>query len=225
VRWIRVLYAYPAHFSERLIETMRDLPNVVPYLDIPLQHSHDEILARMNRKGSSDDIRRLVGTLREKIDGIAIRTTFIVGFPGERERHFRHLMRFIEQMRFDRAGVFTYSRENGTPAARFPDQVPEKVKESRRAAVMSLQQEISLENNRRLIGTRLTALIDGVSDRPVEGSTKSRWFAVGRTYRDAPEIDGQIWVDDDSVPAGTMAEVEVTDAEAYDLIGRKIRHS
>jgi ribosomal protein S12 methylthiotransferase len=222
VRWIRVLYTYPAHFSQRLIETMRDLPNVVPYLDIPLQHSHDEILARMNRKGSSDDIRRLINTLRETIDGVAIRTTFIVGFPGERDRHFAHLMRFIERMRFDRAGVFTYSRENGTRAAGFPDQVPDEVKEARRAAAMSLQQEISLANNRRLIGERLTALIDGVCTLPVEGVTEDQWFAVGRTYRDAPEIDGQIFVDADSLSAGTMVEVEVTGAEAYDLIGKKV---
>jgi len=222
VQWIRVLYTYPTHFSERLVETMRDLPNVVPYLDIPLQHSHDEILARMNRKSGSDEIRRLIDTLRETIGGVAIRTTFIVGFPGERERHFAHLMRFIERMRLDRAGVFTYWRESGTRAAAFPDQVHDEVKEARRAAAMSLQQEISLENNRRLIGTRLTALIDGVCASPVEDSTEDQWCVVGRTYRDAPEIDGQIFVDDDSLAAGTMVEVEVTGAQAYDLIGRKV---
>jgi len=222
VEWIRILYTYPAHFSERLIETIRDLPKVVPYLDIPLQHSHDEILARMNRKGGSDDIQHLVATLREKIDGVAIRTTFIVGFPGEQERHFAHLLRFIERMRFDRAGVFTYSRESGTRAAGFPDQVPDEVKEERRAAAMSLQREISLANNRRLIGTRLTALIDGLCALPVEGSAEDQLRAVGRTYRDAPEIDGQIFVNDDSLPAGTMVEVEVTGAEAYDLFGKKV---
>ena len=222
VEWIRLLYTYPAHFSERLIETMRDLPNVVPYLDIPLQHSHDEILARMNRQGTSDEIVRLIDTLREKLDGVAIRTTFIVGFPGEKEEHFQHLLSFLDRMRFDHVGVFTYSPEKGTPAAEFRDQVPDEIKEARRHAAMSLQGDISLANNRRLIGARLTALVDGACSRPVGDSTESRWFAVGRTYRDAPEIDGQIFVDDDSLAAGTMVDVEVTGAEAYDLIAKRV---
>ncbi len=218
IEWVRVLYTYPDRFTASLIEAMRDLANVVPYLDIPLQHSHDEILARMNRRGTSDEIDRLIGTLRENIDGIALRTTFIVGFPGEEERHFEHLLDFIERTRFDHVGIFTYSPEEGTAAAAFPDQVPDRTKEARRDEAMRLQNKISLANNRRLIGERMTVLIEAsASDR--EG------FAVGRTYRDAPEIDGQIYVVGESVAAGTMVEVEVTGAEAYDLTGKKVRDS
>lgn len=214
--WIRVLYTYPDHFSDRLIDAIRDLPNVVPYLDIPLQHSHDEILARMNRRGTSEEIERLIDKLRERINGVAIRTTFIVGFPGETERHFEHLMSFIERTRFDHVGIFAYSPEEGTPAAAFADQVLGPVKEARRDRAMRLQNEISLANNRGLIGKTLTVLIEAPSsDR--EGC------AVGRTYRDAPEIDGQIYVAGQSLTAGTMVEVEVTDAEAYDLIGKRVQ--
>jgi len=216
IEWVRVLYTYPDHFTDALIDAIRDLPNVVPYLDIPLQHSHDEILARMNRRGSSGQIERLIDMLREKIDGVAIRTTFIVGFPGEEERHFEHLLGFIERTRFDHVGIFTYSPEEGTAAAAFPGQVPEQIKEARRNAAMELQHGISLANNGRLVGDEMTVLIEAPSsDR--EG------FAVGRTYRDAPEIDGQIFVDDQSLAAGTMVEVEVTDAEAYDLIGKRVQ--
>ena len=213
--WIRVLYTYPDHFTDRLVDAIRDLPNVVPYLDIPLQHSHDEILARMNRRGTSEEIERLIDTLRERINGVAIRTTFIVGFPGEEERHFEHLLDFMERTRFDHVGIFSYSPEEGTPAAAFPDQVPVPVKEARRDVAMRLQSGISLANNRRLIGEKLTVLIEAPSsDR--EG------FAVGRTYRDAPEIDGQMYVVGESLSTGTMVEVEVTDAEAYDLIGKRV---
>lgn len=216
IEWVRVLYTYPDHFTDALVDAMRDLPNVVPYLDIPLQHSHDEILARMNRRGSSGEIERLIDTLREKMDGVAIRTTFIAGFPGEEERHFEHLLDFIERTRFDHVGIFMYSPEEGTAAAAFPDQVPEQIKEARRNAAMELQHGISLANNKSLIGEKMTVLIEAPSsDR--EG------FAVGRTYRDAPEIDGQIFVDDESLAAGTMVEVEVTDAEAYDLIGKRVQ--
>ena len=218
IEWVRVLYTYPDRFSARLIETMRDLPNIVPYLDIPLQHSHDEILARMNRRGTSGEIDRLIDTLRENIAGIALRTTFIVGFPGEEDRHFEHLLDFIERTRFDHVGIFTYSPEDGTAAAAFPHQVPDRTKEERRDEAMRLQNEISLANNQRLIGEKITVLIEAsASDR--EG------FAVGRTYRDAPEIDGQIYVDGEFLAAGTMVEVEVTGAEAYDLIGKKVKDS
>jgi ribosomal protein S12 methylthiotransferase len=218
VEWIRVLYTYPDHFTDRLIDAIRDLPNVVPYLDIPLQHSHEEILARMNRRGTSEEIERLIDTLRERINGVAIRTTFIVGFPGEKERHFEHLISFIERTRFDHVGIFTYSPEEGTPAAAFPDQVPGPVKDARRDAAMRLQNEISLANNRRLIGEKLTVLIEAPS-------SDRKGFGVGRTYRDAPEIDGQMYVAGESLTAGTMVEVEVTDAEAYDLIGKRVQQT
>ncbi|MCK5557788.1 MAG: radical SAM protein, partial [Candidatus Hydrogenedentes bacterium] len=213
-----VLYAYPAHFSDRLVETMRELLNVVPYLDIPLQHSHDDILLRMNRRGTNADIVRLIETLREKIDGVAIRTTFIVGFPGETEKHFEHLLDFMKRMCFDRVGMFAYCAEEGTPAATFPDQVPDEVKEARRDTAMQLQRGISLANNKRLIGKRLRALIEGESPG-------NQGVAIGRTYRDAPEIDGRIFVEDDSLRAGTMVDVEVTGAQEYDLVGKKVHET
>jgi len=216
IEWVRVLYTYPDRFTARLIDAMRDLPNVVPYLDIPLQHSHDEILARMNRRGTTDEMERLIDTLRENIDGIALRTTFIVGFPGEEERHFEHLLDFIERTRFDHVGIFAYSPEEGTAAAAFPDQVPEGTKEARIDEAMRLQNRISLANNKRLISERMTVLIEA-------SASEREGFAVGRTYRDAPEIDGQIYVDGEFLAAGTLVEVEVTDAEAYDLIGKRVQ--
>jgi ribosomal protein S12 methylthiotransferase len=215
VEWIRVLYTYPAHFSDDLIETIRDLPNVVPYVDVPLQHSHDDILARMNRRGTSADIVRLIEKLRDKIDGVAIRTTFIVGFPGETEEHFEHLLDFVGRMCFDRVGIFAHSAEEGTPAAAFGGQIPEEVKEARRDAAMELQRDVSLAINRRLVGRKLRVLIEGESPED-DGA------AVGRTYRDAPEIDGQIFVEDSSLRAGTMIDVEVTGAEEYDLVGKRM---
>jgi ribosomal protein S12 methylthiotransferase len=215
IEWIRVLYTYPAHFSDSLIETIRDLPNVVPYLDIPLQHSHDDILARMNRRGANADIVRLADKLRERIGGVAIRTTFIVGFPGETEAHFEHLLDFVKRMCFDRVGIFAYSAEEGTPAAAFADQVPDEVKEARRDTAMKVQREVSLAINKGLIGQKLRVLIESES-------TEDQGVAVGRTYRDAPEIDGHIFVEGRSPRAGTMIDVEVTAAEEYDLIGKRV---
>jgi ribosomal protein S12 methylthiotransferase len=216
LEWIRVLYTYPAHFSDNLIGTIRDLPNVLPYLDIPLQHSHDDMLARMNRRGTNAGIVRLMDELRESIDDVAIRTTFIIGFPGESEEHFEHLLDFIERMCFDRVGIFAYSAEKGTRAAEFVDQVPGEVRDARRDTAMELQRGISLANNKGLIGKKLRVLIESESPGNVG-------VAVGRTYRDAPEIDGCIFVEGCSpVAAGTMVDVEVTGAQEYDLMGKKV---
>ena len=215
IEWIRVLYTYPTHFSDSLIEASRDLPNVVPYVDIPLQHSHDDILARMNRRGTSADTAQLVEKLRNRISDVAIRTTFIVGFPGETESHFEHLLDFVERMCFDRVGIFAYSAEEGTAAVAFADQVPDEIKEARRDTAMKVQREVSLAINKGLIGRRLRVLIESES-------TEDQSVAVGRTYRDAPEIDGQIFVEGGSPRAGTMIDVEVTGAEEYDLNGKRV---
>ena len=215
IEWLRILYTYPTHFSNHLIETIRDLPKVVHYLDIPLQHSHDDILARMNRRGTNADITRLINRLRETIHGITIRTTFMVGFPGETEKHFEHLLDFMERMCFDHVGIFAYSAEQGTKAALFPEQVPEPVKQERRDAAMRLQNAISLASNKRLVGRRFRVLIDSAS-------SERKRFALGRTYRDAPEIDGRTFVQGNDLLPGTMVDVEITGAEAYDLIGKRV---
>ncbi len=208
--WLRIMYAFPGRVTPRLIETMARYPQVCHYLDIPLQHAHPDVLARMRRPGV-DVARRTVQHLREAMPDIAIRTAFIVGFPGETEEEFQALLDFVEEMRFDRVGVFTYCREEGTPAAAMPNQVPEEVKEERRAQVMELQQRISLEKNQALIGHELDVLIEGAGDG----------ISVGRTYRDAPEVDGLVIVHGEW-PVNSMVRVRVTGAMEYDLLGEVV---
>lgn len=211
VPWIRIMYAFPGAVTSRLIDVMARLPQVVPYLDIPLQHAHPAVLRRMRRPADVDWVRRTVATLRDRIPGIAIRTTFIVGYPGETEEEFRTLFRFVEEMKFDRVGVFTYSHEEGTEAARLPDDVPPEVKEERRGRLMELQQSISLAKNRALIGRTLDVLIEGQGDG----------VSVGRTYRDAPEIDGLVLLEEE-LPVGEMVPVRITAAMEYDLYGVRV---
>ena len=209
VPWVRVMYAFPGAVSPRLIEVMARHPQVLPYLDIPLQHAHPAVLRRMRRPADVEWVRRTVATLRERVPGIAIRTTFIVGYPGETEEEFAALEAFVEEMAFDRVGVFTYSREEGTEAAALPDDVPPEVKEERRARLMERQQPISLEKNRALVGSVLDVLIEGHG----EG------LSVGRSYRDAPEIDGLVLVEGE-LPVGAMVPVRITGALEYDLLGQ-----
>jgi ribosomal protein S12 methylthiotransferase len=206
VDWIRVMYAFPGCVSDRLIDTMASLPQVLHYLDIPLQHGHPDTLKRMRRPASIDWVRRTVGKMRDRMPDLAIRSTFIVGYPGETAAEFRALVKFVEEMQFDRVGVFTYSFEPGTESARLRDSVAPKVKEERRNRLMALQQGISLRKNQAWVGKSMRVLIEGEGDG----------VSVGRSYRDAPEVDGLVVVDG-KLPVGDMAEVSITGAMPYDL--------
>ncbi len=214
--WLRLMYAYPQHITPRLIETMAQHPQVCHYLDIPLQHAHPETLRRMNRPHGVDGVRRLIAdtstgsvqSLRQAMPDVALRTSFIVGYPGETEEEFEALLDFVEEIAFDKMGVFTYSREKGTPAADLPDQVPDQVKEERYQRLMELQQGISLARNQQMIGRTLDVLVEGSG----EG------LSVGRSYRDAPEVDGLVIVKEE-LPTGEMVPVLITGATEYDLIG------
>lgn len=208
--WLRVMYAYPGRVTRRLVETMARHPQVCRYIDIPLQHGHRDVLARMKRPSdrvAKETVRRLCDAMPD----IAIRTGFIVGFPGETEEEFQGLLDFVEAMRFDKVGVFTYCLEKGTPAGIMPDQLPQEVREERRAQVMELQQRISLEKNRELVGRELEVLVEGAGDG----------ISVGRTYRDAPEVDGLVIVQGEW-PANTMLLVRITGAMEYDLLGEVV---
>ncbi|MCS7282013.1 MAG: 30S ribosomal protein S12 methylthiotransferase RimO [Anaerolineae bacterium] len=208
VPWIRVLYAFPGAVTPRLIDVMARYPQVLPYLDLPLQHAHPAVLRRMRRPADVGWVRRTVAQMRERIPDLVIRTTFIVGYPGETEEEFGTLLRFVEEMAFDRVGVFVYSHEEGTEAARLTDNVPPEVKEERRGRLMELQQAISLAKNRALVGKTLDVLVEGYGDG----------ISVGRSYRDAPEIDGLVLVQGE-LPVGEIVPVRVTAALEYDLIG------
>jgi ribosomal protein S12 methylthiotransferase len=209
VPWVRVLYAFPGYITPRLIDVMRDTPQILPYIDLPLQHAHPDILRRMRRPADMDQVHKTLDSLRSAMPDVALRTTFIVGFPGETEEEFSTLLDFVRETRFDRLGVFTYSSEEGTAAAALGDDVPAEVKESRYDQIMSLQQDISLERNRTFIGRRLEVLLEGSGDD----------MTVGRSYRDAPEIDGLVLVPE-VVDPHRLVTVEITEALPYDLSGR-----
>lgn len=206
--WIRVMYAYPGCVTHRLVETMARHPQILPYLDIPLQHAHPSVLKRMLRPANVDWVRETIAGLRELMPDIAVRTTLIVGYPGETEAEYGALLDFLQEMRFDRVGAFTYWMEPGTPAARLPNQVPDEVKKKRYDRLMVLQQEISLARNLAQVGRTLQVLIEGEGDG----------MSVGRSYRDAPEIDGLVIVDE-ALSVGDMVTVRITGAMAYDLVG------
>lgn len=212
IPWIRVLYAFPGYITPHLIEVFAEQPRVLPYVDIPLQHAHPDVLRRMRRPSNMEDVRQTVANVRDKIPDICLRTTFLVGFPGETDDEFAALLKFVEETRFDRVGVFTYSHEPGTPAAALPDDVPEDVKAARLDTLMKTQQPISLEKNRALVGKRLPILLEGAG----EGLT------IGRSYRDAPEIDGLVLIERDDLRLHRFAQVEITEAMVYDLKGRVV---
>jgi ribosomal protein S12 methylthiotransferase len=208
--WIRIMYAYPGYVTPRLIETMARHDQVLPYLDIPLQHAHPATLRRMRRPANVDWVRDTIAEMRRQMPDIAIRTTFIVGYPGETEAEFATLLDFVDEMAFDRVGAFTYWPEPGTPAADLPDQLPDQVKAERHHRLMVRQQAISLARNRAQIGRTLDVLFDRVGDRA--GDT------VGRSYRDAPEIDGLVVVEE-RLPLGEIRPVRIVGADHYDLFG------
>ncbi len=214
LQWLRLMYAYPQHVTPRLIEMMARHSRICHYLDIPLQHGHPEVLRRMNRPHDVDEVRRLVADLREAMPDIALRTSFIVGYPGETEEEFSALLDFVAEMAFDRVGVFTYSPEEGTRAIELPSQVPTKVKEERYARLMELQQAISLARNQQMVGRVLEVLVEG----------QGEGLSVGRSYRDAPEIDGLVIVEGE-LPIGEIVPVRITGAMEYDLMGEKEKAS
>ena len=212
IRWIRVLYCYPEEIYDELIETIRDEKKICHYLDIPIQHASDRILKRMGRRTSKQELIDIIGKLRKEIPDIVLRTTLITGFPGETEEDHEELKEFVDEMEFDRLGVFTYSPEKNTPAAEMADQVPEEVKEERRDELMELQQEISYDRGQDRIGQELLVMI--------EGKVADESAYIGRTYGDAPKVDGYIFVQTGELfMTGDFAKVRVTGALEYDLIG------
>jgi ribosomal protein S12 methylthiotransferase len=196
---------------ERLIEVMARHPQILPYIDLPLQHAHPDVLRRMRRPADVEKVRRIIEGLRAAMPGVAIRTTFLVGYPGETEAEFQTLLEFVADTAFDRVGVFTYSHEAGTPAAKLDDDVPPEVKEERRERLMVVQQPISLAKNQALVGQRLDVLIEGQGDG----------LSVGRSYRDAPEIDGLVLLQA-NVPVEKIVPVHITSALEYDLVGEPV---
>lgn len=212
IRWVRILYCYPEEITDELIGVIKSEPKICRYLDIPIQHASDAVLRRMGRRTTNSDLRNIIARLRSEIPDIALRTTLITGFPGESVDDHEILMDFVDEMEFDRLGVFTYSPEEDTPAASMEGQIDEETKLSRRDEIMELQQEISLEKSQRLVGRRLEVIIEGrVADEDVY---------VGRTYMDAPGVDGYIFINsDEELMSGDFAYVRVTKALEYDLIG------
>jgi ribosomal protein S12 methylthiotransferase len=208
IDWIRVMYSFPGAVSERLIGAMAALPQLIPYLDLPLQHAHPAVLRRMRRPEDADGARRMIDRMRKRLPGLAVRTGFIVGYPGESEPEFEALLAMVRAVRFDRVGCFIYSREEGTLSAALPDDVAPELKEERRGRLMELQQGISLEENRKWVGRSLDVLVEG----------RRKGLSVGRSYRDAPEVDGVVLIEGDAAP-GAMVRVRVTGALPYDLIG------
>lgn len=214
VDWIRVLYNYPGSVSDRQIEVMAEHERLIPYLDMPLQHAHPDTLKRMRRPANVDWVYRTLEKMRAAMPDLALRSTFIVGYPGESEEEFETLMDFIEEIRFDRVGVFTFSFEPGTTSEPLGDPMPQEVKDARKERLMLAQQRISLENNQAQVGKTLDVLIEGHGE--VEGSGEP--IAVGRSYRDAPEIDGLVFVEGQP-PVGEIVPVRITGALPYDLSG------
>ena len=218
IYWIRIQYCYPEEITDELIQTIKTEEKVCHYLDIPIQHASDRILKCMGRRTHKAELKERIGALRREIPDIALRTTFICGFPGETEEDHEELMEFVDEMEFERVGVFTYSAEEDTPAYSYPDQIPEEVKEERRADVMELQQEIAFEHCENMVGKVLDVMIEGkVADEPAY---------VGRTYMDAPNVDGLIFVNaDEMLMSGDFVRVKVTGANEYDLIGEVYHES
>lgn len=208
VDWVRVLYAYPGYVTERLIEVMAAHPVLLSYLDMPLQHGHPQVLKRMRRPANMDWVRKTIAKMRAAMPDLALRTTFIVGYPGETDDEFQTLMDFVAETRFDRVGCFTFSFEPGTTSEPLGDPIPQEIKDERRARLMELQQSISLERNQQFVGKTLPVLIEGFNDG----------LSIGRSYRDAPEIDGLVLVEGE-IPVGEIVPVRITGALAYDLTG------
>ncbi|CAD5910988.1 30S ribosomal protein S12 methylthiotransferase RimO [Planktothrix agardhii 1029] len=210
IPWIRMHYAYPTGLTPKVIAAMQDTPNVLPYLDLPLQHSHPDVLRAMNRPWQGRVNDQIIETLKTAIPDAVLRTTFIVGFPGETEEHFEHLREFVQRHEFDHVGVFTFSPEEGTPAYKLPNQLPQGIMDARRDALMEIQQPISLKQNQKSIAQAVDVLIE--QQNPQTGEL------IGRSSRFAPEVDGLIYIEGDA-RLGSMVKVQITDADVYDLYG------
>ncbi|MFC5532526.1 30S ribosomal protein S12 methylthiotransferase RimO [Cohnella yongneupensis] len=214
IAWVRLHYAYPGFFTDELIETIASNPKICKYIDMPLQHSEDAILKRMRRPGRQRDVRELVGRIRSRIPDVALRTSMIVGFPGETEEEFEKLCAFVREMKFDRLGVFAYSQEEDTPANRLPDQLSDEVKQHRAHTLMEVQREVAQHNSAKYVGRTLDVLVeryDGRSD-----------VYIGRSQFDAPEVDGEVYISGIRTDIGEIRQVRITHAYEYDLSGEGI---
>ncbi|AFS78553.1 Ribosomal protein S12 methylthiotransferase RimO [Gottschalkia acidurici 9a] len=217
LEWIRILYLYPDTFQDELIESIKENSKVAKYVDIPIQHISNAVLKRMNRKTSKESITGLINKLRMIIPDITIRTTLIVGFPGETEDEFMELYEYVKEMKFDRLGVFTYSKEDGTPASLLDNQIDEETKVKRQDLLMELQQQISLEKNSFKIGSKYKVIIDEKAEDKVY---------IGRTYMDSPEIDGVVYINsEDELEVGSFKNIVISDCLEYDLIGDVLNES
>ena len=212
IQWIRILYCYPEEITDELIQVMKEEKKVCHYLDLPIQHANDQVLKRMGRRTTKQELIDIVSKLRKEIPDICLRTTLITGFPGETREQHEELMDFVDEMEFDRLGVFTYSPEEGTPAAEMPGQIDQEVKEERQAELMELQQEVAFDKAGEMKGREVLVMI--------EGKVADENAYVGRTYRDAPNVDGLIFINTgEELVSGDFVKVEVTGALDYDLIG------
>jgi len=210
-KWIRIMYTHPAHLDDGVIELVAENKNICKYFDIPLQHSHPEILEKMGRPVV--DYHRIIEKIREKIENVRLRTTFMVGFPGEKENHFNHLVNFLKEIKFDRCGFFKYSREKGTPAYNFPDQVCKEEKQQRFEKLVEVQRKISKEKLKKMVGNVYDVLVEG----------KEGKFYAGRTEYDAPEIDGIVYISGKNLKIGNFYKVKITSSSDYDLYGNKVK--
>ena len=212
LKWIRLLYAYPDGVTDSLIQLIKDEPKVCKYLDLPIQHISDPVLSNMKRRSGEDEIRNLIAKLRREIPDIAIRTSLIVGFPGETTEDFKKLLQFVEETRFDRLGVFCYSREEGTPAAEMPDQVSERIKRERHKKLMRTQARVSFKHNRTLVDSEEDVLVEGYSE-------ETELLLKGRSSRQAPDVDGLVYITAGNANVGDIVRLKITDSSDYDLIG------
>jgi len=208
--WIRIMYAYPGYVTDRLIDVMASSKEVLPYLDMPLQHAHPKTLYRMKRPSNIDWVHKTLGKMRSEIENLSIRTTFIVGYPGETDEEYQALVDFVNEIRFDRVGTFQFSFEPGTTSEPLGDPIPAEVKQARFEQLMELQQGISMQINQSYVGKTLNVLVEGKDD--------DKGITVGRSYRDAPEIDGMVFIEGDA-KIGDIVPVKITGAMAYDLTG------
>ena len=211
LQWIRLLYCYPTFLSSEMIEFIASEPKVCSYIDVPLQHTHDEMLKRMKRQETEDGVRRMLDEIRLKIPNVALRTTFITGFPGETETHFQHTVRFLSEVEFDHVGIFTYSDEEGTTAFEYPNRVPQEVKEERRNILMEFQKEIALRKNQARVGK--------VEQVLVEGFDPENYLMTGRLTSQAPDIDGQVILEKCEAEPGEIIPVRINQVVDYDLLG------
>ncbi|GJL78727.1 MAG: ribosomal protein S12 methylthiotransferase RimO [Nitrospinaceae bacterium] len=215
IEWIRLFYCYPTFINTDLIEFIAAEKKVVPYIDVPLQHTHDEMLAKMKRQERENRVRAMLEEIRARIPDVALRTTFITGFPGETEAHFQHMLDFVKEIEFDHVGAFTYSHEEGTTAFNYPDDVPATVKEGRKAELMNAQKEISLRRNQARVGEVHPVLVEGLDSE--EG-----YLMTGRLPTQAPEIDGQVIIEASDVEPGQIVPMRITSATDYDVVATRI---